>query len=204
MSKESDTLDLLRSVSARTVVEHLKAVHRAQTGDPCVLPRPCPPDDGLLTEFWFEAARVQLENYDRLLGLSEKFSGRLEDALRAWLRPGGAPRSSTPTLVELTGSAGKAAEGRLMVENRTGCAGRVDLLVGVFRPVGGTAEFSAPARIVLDNPTGELPPGGHASATVTVTLTGDFHAGYAYVADAVVRVAQQATSAIVLRVAVTA
>jgi hypothetical protein len=202
MSKESETLDLLRSVSVRTVAEHLKAIYRVEQGDPCGPPRPCPPDDGLLAEFWFDAARVQLENYDRLLGLSERFGTRLTDALRRLLQPSCPPSPSTPTLVELRGHQGETANGRFVVENRTGQAGPVELLVGSFRPVGGDVEFPARVRTAIEGGGDVLQPGAHAVVAVEVELSTDFHAGHAYVADALVRVGPHAAGTVVLRVAV--
>jgi hypothetical protein len=212
---DGELLDRMRKTSIKSAVEQLRLIQRVKEGvdDACAPPGPCGPPPGsdtgepLLRRFMFDAARVQLENYDRLLGLSTTYSDRFVDSVRALLRsrPGGVGYVPA-VLVETSGPAGGTAVGRFLVENKCRTTTKVEFSVSEFRDVAGGEPFGARVSFTAQGPTGDdsrcLPPGTPRVFTATVDLLAPFAAGHAYMAVARVTVGERPYADITLRVEV--
>lgn len=214
-STDGKLLEKMRATSIKNAVEQLRLIQRLKEGvdDACAPAAPRGPMPGsgtgepLLRRFMFDAARVQLENYDRLLGLSATYSDRFVDSVRALLRarPGGI--GYVPgVLVEARGPAGGTAAGRFLVENKCRTATKVEFSTSEFRDVAGGQPFGAQVTYAAEGPTGDdprcLPAGTPRVFTAAVTLATPFAAGHTYMTVVRVTVGERPYADIALRIEV--
>jgi hypothetical protein len=194
MSSESDYLKDLRDASIRTAVEHLRIVHRLRQcgagdersadGDERAHPEP----GSMVGDLLFDVARLQLNTYNNLLGLSAQYGDRLANDLRAALAP---TRAATPRRrrIALRGHLGDRARPAepLVIENRLPTPATVTLSVSQFQRADGGGTFGArvdfePADECepRDAAVRRLEPGERRAFQVAVTLDTPFEPGQHY------------------------
>jgi hypothetical protein len=144
-------------------------------------------DDVWTSDLLFDAARLQLNTYNRLLDLSAKYTDRVIESVRAYLDPlrraPTARRHHRP--ITISGTLGEEAEATRAIEitNRLATAAQVALSVSEFRHDDGGAPFSAAARFRSAPRDRTLDPGETRDFWMAVQLDEPFRAGERYYAD---------------------
>ncbi len=193
MSDQSKFLEDVRTAAINTAVEQLRAIYRlrppassgsaagsasgASGGGSGTTPGPAP----TLTDVLFDLARIQVNTYNQLLGVSSKYADTVLDRVRRGLYPsrGGGP-SRAHELLELTGEIGGEAEKVFSVSNPLAGAATVTFATSEFRPVGGGTAVAAtvayaPVEPLPGDATGVVVEAG---ATRLFRITVDLSAGF--------------------------
>jgi hypothetical protein len=194
MSSEADYLKDLRDASIRTAVEHLRIVHHLRqcgTGDERSADgheRGRSEPGSTVADLVFDVARLQLNTYNTLLGLSAQYGERLADDLRAALAPSRAAgaRRRRVALHGRLGDRARTAE-PLVIENRLATPATVTLSVSEFRRADGGGAFGARVDFEAadecaprDAAVRRLAPGERRAFHVAVTLDTPFEPGQHY------------------------
>jgi hypothetical protein len=154
-SAEARFIDDLEKAAIETAVEQLRSIHRAKqvrrspvlpgSGSCADITRPL--EDPWFGAFVFEAARTQLETYNRLLDLSSRYADHIIDYLRAVL-PGGRG-TNAPAAIEIAAPPGAPVSSRFLVENRLISMAKVTFAPKLlhFRDESGVERFRISYRI---------------------------------------------------------
>jgi len=160
-AQEAKFLREARGASIRTNVQQLRAIQRWKeaVGEACGGPQTGYGADPLKSFDWvnelaFEAARHGLDNYNSMLGLSERFGDRIVATMRDALRIRRAPCVAAPgDILSVKGKVGHVSEpAALNVTNRLRCAATVEFLTGDF------VEVDDPSKVKQVRPTFEPEP----------------------------------------------
>ena len=218
-SKEAEFLKDLRAASIRTAVAHLSAIHRLKQSDSSAVPVGRGAQAGAgnaqtaagLGEFLFDAARLHLNTYNQMLGLSSKYADQVIDSLRTTLRldtPAPRPRRQ---LLEAAGPAGADTSRSFLIENRLTKGADVSLSVSEFRNIAGGPSFGAavcfraePTAARQDPADRHVGPGEQRVFQMTVTLAPPFKAGQRYGGEAYVMMSGRIVEILEIRVYVNA
>lgn len=194
MSDESDFLKNLREASIKGAVEHLRILQRLKESrsesSPSQQPDPAKsaPADWTtpLGDLLFDAARLQLNAYTNLLGLSAKYTDQIIERLRSITQP--APNVPPRQTLALSGPAGGVARALspFVIHNQLSTPAQFALSASEFHNVAGGPYFSAKVDFEAQPPCADdrsLAPRAQRGFGMTVKLAPPFQAGQQYTGE---------------------
>ncbi len=222
MSEESDFLKSLRDASIRTAVEQLRILQRLkESRSACqAAHEPCDSttgdgdgatrgtDSSVVADFLFDAARLQLNAYNNLLGLSAKYSDQIIERLRA-LTYSGRPKSSPLRLkLIVSGTAGEeaCASSPFTIQNRLSTRAQISLSISEFHNLAGGPYFTPQMGFRTDPPRPDdrsLDPGTQRSFVLSLKLDPPFQPGQQYAGEVYVMLHGRIVEVVDVQVSVT-